>query len=86
MCGIIGTFHGVIRKELNGSLNLWSENMENLKEMLGSAREASLEGTYFTLVAHRTNDGQDDEDSWSWKLQEWVTDDEGDQLLSSRII
>ena len=52
-------------------------------EKLGSARDAQLAGESFTVVPHRNDDSQDDEDSWCWKLQLW--DEEG-HLLSSELL
>lgn len=54
----------------------------NFEVKLGSARDAFNEGRHFELVAHRTDDGQDNEESWSWKLQEWVNN----KLVNSSVL
>jgi len=47
-------------------------NNQQVTFEVGSARDAEMDGRHFELVAHRTDESQDNEDSWSWKVQEWV--------------
>ena len=50
------------------------EDFMKFEMELGSARQAAHYEMHFSLSPHRTDDGQDTEEVWVWKLQKyrWV--------------
>jgi len=59
----------------NESINGAIIGLMGLRSILGSPREAALDGLSFTLEPHCTNDSQDTPDSWVWRVQ--VKDETG---------
>lgn len=51
------------------SLNETVISLLTLKAAIGDPRQAALDNVEFRLVPHRSNDGQDTPEVWSWKLQ-----------------
>jgi len=46
-----------------------------------SARESALAKVEYHLVPHRSDDSQDAEESWSWKIQRFEEQEDGSLLL-----
>ena len=67
--------------------NLANINVESLLETIGMPREMALQGVEFKLQAHRTDGSRDDSDVWTWRIQTWMLDEDGEmRLMASRIL
>lgn len=54
------------------SLNATIIRLMNLQTIIGTPRDAAMEGIDFRLEPHRTDDSKDSPDVWVWKLRTYV--------------